>query len=652
MTSRPEPPLESPTGSLLTRSLLTQWARLLLDSLAEAQVREVVISPGSRSTPFAAAALANPALRCTTLIDERSAAFFALGMAKALGRPTLLLCTSGTAAANYFPAVVEAAMSYTPLLILTADRPLELDQCHASQTIDQTKLFGDHARCFFDLGEPVGSLDALRALRRKAAQAVLVSKSPSPGPVHLNARARKPLEPTEVLERADALLQQKVQSLTNRPLVRALQPTLAPNPEGLAALRDLIQKHEEGLIVCGPAPAPPGNLGSLISSLANRAGYPLLVEAGSQQRYFQAGDGAATRIGALDALGRSQTLRRNLAPRLILQVGAPPLAKGWSQYLEAHPLSQRFVIAAHGWNDPWSSASWMIQTDLEAFFEALGKDLQSFPPRRHSPWLESWKAAESLAWLAAEEALEEAPEERGEGTTPSPPQNKTPASKVGESALTEGKVARIVVEALPPEGVLALGNSLPIREVDAYSPPQPKALRVWTQRGAAGIDGVVAGATGFARACQAPGILLVGDVSFLHGVSDLAALDLLQTPFAVVVVHNDGGRIFEQLPIAQHSRQSPDPASGDQQPLLQPEHLDSWLTPHGRELGPAARLYGLAFHRVDTAASLREALKGALSRPKATIIEARVPPRGAFLQNQRLWKSLEERLAQHWPEPP
>ncbi|MCH9649989.1 MAG: 2-succinyl-5-enolpyruvyl-6-hydroxy-3-cyclohexene-1-carboxylic-acid synthase [Deltaproteobacteria bacterium] len=647
MTSRPEAPSESPSGSHPNRSLLTQWARLLLDSLAEAQVREVVISPGSRSTPFAAAALANPALHCTTLIDERSAAFFALGMAKASGRPTLLLCTSGSAAANYFPAVVEAAMAYTPLLVLTADRPLELDHCHASQTIDQTKFFGGYARCFLDLGAPDASVGALRALRRKAAQAVLVSQSPTPGPVHLNARARKPLEPTESVGEADDALSQAVQSLRSQPLVRSPLPSLTANIEGLKALGELFQKHQEGLIVCGPAPAATRRMGPLLSAVAKRAGYPLLVEAGSQQRYFQGDDHGATRIGALDALGRSPTLRRELAPKLILQVGSPPVAKGWSQYVEAYPLCQRFVIAAHGWNDPWSSASWVLQADPEHFLEALDRELELSLPHRHSPWLEHWKAAESLAWQAAEEVLAESSEEPAS----SPTSGGSQTVQTDAGSLTEGEVARIVVEALPPGGVLALGNSLPIRQVDAYSPPQPKALQVWTQRGAAGIDGVVAGASGFLQICQKPGVLLIGDVSFLHGISDLAALDRVSVPFAIVVVHNDGGRIFEQLPIARASTETSSETSTDQQSLLQRAHLDSWLTPHGRELGPAARLYGLGHHRVDTGASLQRALGAALSRNEATLIEARVPPHGAFQQNQRLWQNLEARLALRWPEP-
>jgi 2-succinyl-5-enolpyruvyl-6-hydroxy-3-cyclohexene-1-carboxylate synthase len=175
--------------------LLTEWARLLMASLRAAGVRDVVLSPGSRSTPFTWAALQDAGLRCRTIIDERSAAFFAVGQARLTGLPTVLVCTSGSAAANYFPAVVEAAESATPLVLLTADRPFELQHAAAPQTIDQTRLFGDYARRFFELGMPDADPAMLEALQRMAAQAVLASRSPLPGPVHLNARARKPLEP-------------------------------------------------------------------------------------------------------------------------------------------------------------------------------------------------------------------------------------------------------------------------------------------------------------------------------------------------------------------------------------------------------------------------------------------------------------------------
>ncbi len=603
------------------KNLLSQWARLLLRSFSDARVDNVVLSPGSRSTPFAVAALANPALECHTVIDERDAAFFALGQAKHTGAPVLLICTSGTAGANYLPAVIEAKMSYTPLLILTADRPTELAHCHAPQTIDQVKLFGDHARAFFELGAPDPSLRALRALRRAAAQAVSRARGLQPGAVHLNARAPKPLEPVPAASPEEKALEERVNHLLESPITETEPPILALGWDSESEIEEHIEAHERGLIVCGPGPAHQNYLHQFAKELSEASGYPLLVEAASQWRYF--GDGitdskspALDRLGTLDALGRSPTLRQRLVPQVILQLGAPPTAKGWDQYVEAHPDCPRFVVYPHGWADPWNTARRVVHVDLR---EALGSLITGLErqgvKRGDTTWNQAWWQAETLARQAADEVIAEQRE-----------------------GLSEGLVARVVVEALPAGGGLALGNSLPIREVDAYSPPWEKPLTVWSQRGASGIDGVLAGAAGFVSSLREPSILLIGDVSFLHSLSGLATMSHVRSPLAIVVVNNDGGRIFEQLPLAE-------------QAASQGLALDPWITPHGLDLEPAAQLFRLPFRRVETKFHLRIALAEALARTRTSIIEAKVPPGGALLQNQRLWQSTEEAVAREITAP-
>ena len=234
------------------RDPLTEWSELLVDSLAKAGVRDVVLSPGSRSTPFVLAAAKHPLLRCFDVIDERSAAFFALGQAKAAGRPSLVLCTSGSAGTHYFPAVIEAAMSFTPLLLLTADRPLELQDGAAPQTIDQLKLFGDHVRGFFELGLPDLAAGPLRALRRRVVQSVHAAQWPTPGPVHLNARARKPLEPQAAANDSEREMAQRAQALAATPIPHVHGARMVPSPEGLDALASRLASAERPLIVAGP----------------------------------------------------------------------------------------------------------------------------------------------------------------------------------------------------------------------------------------------------------------------------------------------------------------------------------------------------------------------------------------------------------------
>lgn len=592
--------------------LLTSWATLLLDSFAAAGVRLVVLSPGSRSTPFTAAALRHPDLRCVTVVDERAAAFFALGHGKATGMPALLICTSGTAGANYFPAVVEAGQAYAPLLVLTADRPPELAQAHAPQTIDQVKLFGDQARAFFELGLPDPDPGALKALRRKAAQAVSLTRSPTPGAVHLNARARKPLEPIPP-GADDQAVGERVAKLLATPISRPAHPRLVPDVGTVRRLAEACRESRRGLVVCGPAPLSQGGCREAVAELARRTGFPVLVEAGSQLRFGLEEDDVV-QVGALDALGRSATVRERLAPDLVLQLGAPPVAAGWSRYLEAHPDCRRIVIAPHGWNDPWSSAQDLVLAEVGATLEALAAELPA-SETGGSPWSRAWQAAERAARGAVDEVLEEAGGE-----------------------LTEGGVARAVVQALPEGALLGLGNSLPIRQADGYAFPSPRVLNVFHQRGASGIDGVIAGAAGAARALCVPGALLIGDLSFLHGLGGLPCLRLLGTPFALVVVNNDGGRIFEQLPVAQV-------------PELQGDALEAWTTPHGLDLEPAARLFQLPYRRAEKVPDLEEALHEALGRAGATVIEAKVPPHGAVEQNRRLWQLTERRARKEVPAP-
>jgi len=591
------------------KTLLTQWARLLLESFAAAGVKEAVISPGSRSTPWVAAALQIPALRCTFTIDERAAAFYALGIAKASDFPPLLICTSGTAAANYFPAVIEAAHSYTPLLVLTADRPMELAHCHAPQTIDQIKLFGDYARAFFDLGAPDPAPAALMGLPRIASQAVFTSRSPIPGAVHLNVRARKPLEPSSLATEENERFIESVSWILEKPSPLAEVPSLAPGKRSLATLVESCRTFSKGLIVCGPAPMAQAKDREVIFELARRTGYPLLTEATSQLRFAPAN---VPRIGALDALGRCEAVRSRLRPELILQIGAPPVAAGWSQALDTWQECRRVVLAPHGWNDPWSSATALVSADVGLTLRQLLPHLAELGDepgfQRRKSWNESWQEAESAARSIAIDLA------------------------ANGEALTEGAIPPKIVEALPEGSFLALGNSLPIRQVDGYCPPQSKPLRVLCQRGASGIDGLLAGAAGAARALGSTGALLIGDVSFLHGLGGLACFRDLQQPFAIVVVNNDGGRIFEQLPLAQLES-------------FQGDALDPWTTPHGLHFASAANLFELAYQRVESPSALENALHSAFLRKGACVIEATVAPNGAVEQNQALWREVDQRIA-------
>lgn len=595
---------------MVEANLQAAWARLLLSSLADAGVQEVVISPGSRSTPFVVAALGEPRFRCHSLIDERAAAFFALGQGKRTGRPSLLLCTSGTAGANYLPAVVEAGRAYAPLLVLTADRPLSLQACGANQTIDQQKLFGDHSRAFFDLGLADADPGALRALRRIAGQAVFTSRFPQPGAVHLNVRARKPLEPGSPDTPAEVALAAQVDALLATPPTQVAVPRQVAATEAVETLARLLATAERGLIVCGPAPLAAGGASSALQALAVRTGFPILAEAASQMRFRTASAPGATFVDAFDTLLRCNAFCKDLQPDLVLQIGAAPTSGAWDVFLTARPEQRRWVIAEQGWNDPQSSAAGLLFGDVEATLVALEAAVaaqRTMPPPTAHPWCEALGAAEVAAWQAVEAELK------------------------AIEGLSEGAAVRAVVEALPAGALLAVGNSLPIREIDTFCPGADRPLAVWSQRGASGIDGLMAGTSGAVAAGEGPAALLIGDVSFLHDLGGLAAAATLTTPLAIVVLHNGGGRIFEQLPLATHQ-------------VATEGGLDYWTTPHDLDLASAAALFGLPHRRVEARGGLQEAVATALDTPGATVIEARVAPHGAA-QCQQLWRRVDAALA-------
>lgn len=556
-------------------ALLTSWSRLLLGSLARAGVREVVLSPGSRSTPLVLAATRTPGLRIVNLLDERSAAFHALGQARVTGRPSLLICTSGTAGAHYLPAIIEAAQSGLPLLALTADRPFSLQGCDAPQTIDQRDLFGRFARESLELGMPDASEGGQRALVRLAAQAVHRSRWPDPGPVHLNFRAAKPLEP-DPGPALDAALA-RVEALLAEPPPRAFAPSAAPDEAGLRALGEALARARRPLVVAGPAPLLGEDERARL--LAWCAGLPLLAEATSQLRFGPGADGV---IGAFDLILRDPARRAALAPDLILQLGAPPTSGLWERWMGERP-ARRVVVRERGWSDPQSTAEILMTRPVE-----LARRLP--PPASEPGWREAWAAAEARARRAVDAAIV--------------------ADPAGELGL-----ARAALAALPEGALCVLGNSLPIRDVDLAAPPGGPALGVLCQRGANGIDGLVSGAAGAAEASGRPTLLLLGDVSLLHDLGGLLAASRVRAPLAIVVIDNGGGRIFEQLPVARV-------------PDLRADELAQFTTPHGASFSAAAAVFGITYALAEDAYALGAAVSAALGRAGPTLIEARATPDG------------------------
>jgi 2-succinyl-5-enolpyruvyl-6-hydroxy-3-cyclohexene-1-carboxylate synthase len=586
-------------------NLLSEWSRLLMESLADAGLTDVVLSPGSRSTPFMIAAAENPRLRCHDSIDERAAAFFALGQARVTGRPSLLICTSGSAGAHYFPAVVEAATAFLPLVVLTADRPFELQDCAAPQTIDQVKLFGGFARHFVDLGLPDGSPGSLRALRRIAAQAVHRALAPTPGPVHLNGRARKPLEPMPLKTDEERALKARVDVLLKEPLTTAYAPVVAPDPRGIERAAELIAAKPHGLIVCGPAGMSQAHAREAVFALAQSTGYPVLAEASSQLRFTDVPEGVVL-VDAFDALYRAQAFRDAHPTELVLQLGAPPVSSGWERYSGTNKGAERIVIAPYGWNDPTNAATVLIDSDVGEGVRALNAKLGT--GLRRGAWAARFTEANGRAWAAVDHELATA------------------------QGMTEGEIARTVIGTVPRGSMIELGNSLAIREVDTFAERHATDVKVMCQRGANGIDGLLAAAAGASRSSGEPITVLIGDVSFMHDLTSLSLATGLSASLVFVVIQNYGGRIFETLPIGKT-------------PSVTPALMSHVTTPHRVELEHAAKLFGHGYAKVTSTEALRSAIQRAHAQKGCTVIEAIVPEHGAVEQHDRLFAAVSARLA-------
>jgi len=501
------------------------WCAAIADELAHCGVQDVLISPGSRSAPLAIAFAQNERLRCRSVLDERSAAFFALGLARAARRPVAVVCTSGTAAANYLPAVAEAYYSQIPLIVITADRPPEQRECGAGQTLVQTDMYEPYARFAAELPLPEATDRALLHARGTACRVVAAALGEPAGPAHLNVPLREPLDPGVVsadVTRLETLSSVAVTGRVQKPLVRVERRAApAPSEQTLDRLAAWITAEPRGCIAVGPLELH-GRDPDAFSTLALTAGWPLLADALSPARF-----GASQRlpvVQAHDAVLRTSEFVRVHAPRRVLRFGAMLTSKAFRTMLESDPSIEQCVIDPWEWRDPTGLAVELLRCDPLAVAAGLVARL----PREHTfSWY--WDKAGEAAQRAIDAQLDSSEE-------PSEP-----------------GIARAVVRALPARATLFVGNSMPVRDVDSFAAASPRPLRVVANRGANGIDGTLACALGTAVGSPGPFAALIGDLSLLHDMSSLLIARDPALCALIVIVDNDGGGIFEFLPVAQRA---------------------------------------------------------------------------------------------------
>lgn len=514
------------------------WSSVFVETLATCGLSSAVISPGSRSSPLVMALVRHPSIDCVPVLDERSAAFFALGLARRIRRPVALLCTSGSAGANYFPAVIEAHESRVPLLVLTADRPPELRECASGQTIDQQKYFGTHVAWHQETAVPEPRIELLRHLRQTARQAwrrALVG-----GPVHLNVPFRDPLPP--------------VPDGTVEGLQKEIDEDFFAWPDEPEIAAPALRLHQRpvttrGLIVSGPAQlGDPAGYAASVLRFAEMLGWPVLADALSPVRHHAPPSSPV--ISAYDVILRNPALARDLVPRTVICLEGWPTSKILREWLERAQAETLLVSPHAGSRDALHCRTREVTAPVEALTAATGGAADR-------AYRDAWQEAEARARGALGKALE------------------------AEEELFEGKAAWQLSRHLPAGTTLCVASSMPVRDMEYFCPANERGLRVSFSRGANGIDGTLSTALGVAHGGP-PAVLLTGDLALLHDTNGFLSAHRLRGGLTIVVINNRGGGIFEHLPVAR----------------FDPPFEEFFATPQSVDFGRLAAAYGLEHHLV------------------------------------------------------
>jgi 2-succinyl-5-enolpyruvyl-6-hydroxy-3-cyclohexene-1-carboxylate synthase len=567
------------------------WAYLIVEELVRCGVDFFCVAPGSRSTPLVAALAASERARSLIHFDERGTAFAALGYARATGRPAAWITTSGTAVANGLPAVVEASTDGVPMILLTADRPPELRQTGANQTIDQPDIFGDYVRWRFDLPAPDPAIDPAMVLTTVDQAAYRAARTPQ-GPVHLNLMFREPF----LSEGEDTLPAPSPWKERDEPYTRYTATKPAVDERETHALWQALRSVERGLVVAGRLASR--KQGEAVIRLSDSLGWPLLPDIGSQVRL---GADSKNLAAHYDALLASDSFSRAHVPEAVIYVGGRALSKRLEQFLGRSRPDPYVVVRENPFRlDPAHRVTHSIEADIVDFCAALGLVSAEDLPARDIAWTAGWREASEEVGRRMDEVLSGEP--------------------------SEPFVARSVSRNVPHDHGLVVASSMPVRDLDTYAAAGAPPLPVAANRGASGIDGTVATAVGFARGLERPVTLLIGDLALLHDLNSLAMLRDVRV--VVVVLNNDGGGIFSFLPVASQ-RQFFEPYFG---------------TPQGVDFGPAAGMFGLHYECPESAEGFVESYRKACARTSSTLIEVRTDREENVALHRRILQEVAARV--------
>jgi len=567
---------------------LTRYLAHFIDELTHQGIQDVVISPGSRSTPLAMLAVDNELIRDWILVDERSASYFALGLAKKTNRPVALICTSGTAAANYYPAVIEAFHGRVPLIVLTADRPHELRDVGAPQAMNQLNLYGDFVKKFYEMSLPEATHEMINYVRNRAQRASFYAQSGNPGPVQLNFPIREPLTPDLTLPN---LWSDRDQLKQSKPIIgkRVL------DKDSLTNFIKMLERKKRPLIVCGPQTDK--HLSELIIKLSNDLNVPVIADPLSQIRSTT--DKHAKIINSADALLKKESVREKLAPDLLIRFGGMPISKSYLFYLQENSHLPHYVIENEtDVREPTNQQANYLLTDASLFVESLlAKEIQL----EISDWTNKWLAYNQLV------------------------QKELTKDKNNQKHLTEGGVIQALLHKIPHQSELFIANSMPVRDLDTYYEVSEKEIIIHGNRGVSGIDGVVSTALGIAAVSEKPVTLVIGDLSFYHDLNGLLAAKKYELDITILLINNDGGGIFSFLPQAKEGQYF--------------EKL--FATPLGIDFSHSVKMYNGTYTLVTDMTELNQTLTRSYQNKGLKVIEIRTNRQENVALHQAFWRKVE-----------
>ncbi|MGA9292829.1 MAG: 2-succinyl-5-enolpyruvyl-6-hydroxy-3-cyclohexene-1-carboxylic-acid synthase [Ignavibacteriaceae bacterium] len=591
----------------INRNIL--WTETFVKELSSAGVKYACISPGSRNTPLTLAFANNKKIKSFVHIDERSCAFFGLGLAKSSRSPVVLVSTSGTATAELYPAIIEAYQQRIPLIVCTADRPPELLDCGANQTINQNNLYKNHIRWFLDVGLPEPITRRIKHIKVVARRAVYESLIRSKGPVHLNFPFRKPFEPDaytddvgqEILDLANEL------SFDKEEFFKEDEKNIS-NEKWFIEIFNHLKNYEKGLIIAGPENYDPA-FNKKCQELSQELGYPILADGASQLRFGS--HNKKNVLSNFEGFLRSEFFINNNKPDIILQFGRTITSKTLDIYLEKCSAS-RFMINEFGdWFDPSNKATAAVSCKPFIFCEKMLEIIYSEKiDRKINGWLSLFIEAEKISDSIKDEIINES------------------------DSINEARIVTEIINNLPENSHVMISNSMPIRDFDYFAGNTNKNIAIYNNRGASGIDGIISTALGIAADHNKPAFLITGDLAFYYDLNGLLAAKKYSIPLIIILINNNGGGIFEVLPISKYKD----------------VFNEFFLAPHFLDFSYFVKGYGGNYFSIEDWESFHKEFQSALNRNNFSVLEIKTDAAKSLELRKKYWHEIEKQLMQ-LPEP-